>query len=124
EPQPAPAPIAHREFYSALISPIDFEGNRIVWLLKPRLQGGLTRLWGVTSETEGLIAVHMNQGPRREVREDRNDLERRSGVKLVEVYWRRANFILCEGYRRTPESIRGRVGTFLVLFFLMIRRPP
>ena len=123
EPQPAPAPITDRE-PSALISPIDFEGNRMVWILKPRIRGGLTRLWGITSETEGLIAVNLNQAPRREVREDRDDLERRSGVKLVEADWRLADFILCEGYRRTPESIRGRVGTFLALRAELISAPP
>ncbi len=107
---PAPAPNV-----SALISPIDGEGARLVWIMKARSQGGLSRLQGLTAEREGLVGANLTHVSRRELREERRDIEQRSSIKLIEADYRLADFMLFEAYRRTPEARRGQVGNFLAL---------
>ena len=109
---------------SALLSPIDTEGARIVWITKPRAQGGMIRLWGITSEDEGLVGAIAGNLTRRELRQERGEMERRSGMRLVDADWRLADFLLCEAYRHTPEARRGKVGNFLALRAELIPSPP
>jgi len=109
---------------TALLSPIDAEGARIVWITKPRPQGGMVRLWGITSEDEGLVGAIAGNITRRELRQEREEMERRSGMRLVEADWRLVDFLLCEAYRHTPEARRGKVGNFLALRAELITSPP
>src|SRR4029077_391644 len=100
---------------SAIISPIDGEGARLVWLYKARAQGGLSRLQGLTAERDGLVGANLTHVSRRELREERGDIERRSSIKLIEADYRLADFMLIEAFRRTPEARRGQGGNFLAL---------
>jgi hypothetical protein len=100
---------------SGVISGFDPEGGRIAWLVKPRAQGGIHFLWALLSDTEGLTAVRANVVSRRELRDQRRELEEHSGVKTVDADWRLVDYIMCEAYRRTPEAHRGAVGSFLML---------
>jgi hypothetical protein len=97
------------------MSPIDAEGAQIVWLVKARSQGGIIRLWGLISETEGLAGVQNHSISRRELKTQHDELEKQAGVKLIEIDPHLADFILCDAYRRTPEGERGKVGTFYAL---------
>jgi hypothetical protein len=108
----------------AMLSPIDVEDARIVWIVKPRMQGGVTRLWALISEREGLVGAQNTGLSRRELKSEREALERRAQIKLVEGDWRVADFIACEAYRDTPESRRGQVGNFLTLRSELIAAPP
>jgi len=112
------------ENMSALMSAIDAEGARIVWIVKARPQGGSARLWGLTSEGEGLVGATLANLSSRQLREGRKEIEQRAQTVLVEADWRLADFILCEAYRRTPESRRGQVGNFLALRAEIIATPP
>jgi len=114
-PQPDIAVAAGEPLVSALISPVDGEGARLILLSKARAQGGLSRLQGLTSESEGLVGANLTHVSRRELREERREIERRSSIKLVEADYRLADFMLCEAYRRTSETRLGRVGNFLAL---------
>jgi hypothetical protein len=109
---------------SAMLSPIDGEGARIVWIVKPRMQGGLLRMWALISESEGLVGAQNTHLSRRELKSERDELERRAQVKLVDGDWRVADFIACEAWRNTPESRRGQVGNFLALRAELIASPP
>jgi hypothetical protein len=108
----------------AMLSPIDGEGARIVWIVKPRMQGGLLRMWALISESEGLVGAQNTHLSRRELKSERDELERRAQVKLVDGDWRVADFIACEAWRNTPESRRGQVGNFLALRAELIASPP
>ena len=121
---PRPTAAADASHLSALLSPIDAEGARIVWITKPRAQGGVVRLWGITSEDEGLVGAIAGNITRRELRQEREELERRSGMRLVDADWRLADFLLCEAYRHTPEARRGKVGNFLALRAELITSSP
>ncbi len=122
--KPGGAPAASAEALRALMSPIDPEGARIVWIIKARPQGGSARLWGLTSESEGLVGATLVNLSGRQLREERTELERRAGLALVDADWRLADFILCEAYRRTPEARRGQVGNFLTIRAEIIASPP
>ncbi|MGC2492296.1 hypothetical protein, partial [Candidatus Binatus sp.] len=109
---------------TAMLSPIDGEGARIVWIVKPRVQGGVIRMWALISEREGLVGAQNTHLTRRELKSERDELERRAQVKLVDADWRVADFIACEAWRNTPESRRGQVGNFLALRSELITSPP
>jgi hypothetical protein len=121
---PRPTAAADASNLSALLSPIDAEGARIVWITKPRSQGGMIRLWGITSEDEGLVGAIAGNITRRELRQEREEIERRSSMRLVEADWRVADYLLCEAYRHTPAERRGKVGNFLTLRAELIPSPP
>lgn len=109
---------------AAMLSPIDAEGARIVWILKPRAQGGVLRMWALVSESEGLVGAQNLSLSRRELKSEREELERRAQLKLVDADWRVADFIVCEAWRDTPESRRAQVGNFLTLRSELIASPP
>jgi hypothetical protein len=109
---------------SAMLSPIDSEGARIVWIVKPRMQGGVLRMWALVSDREGLVGSQNTGLTRRELKSEREELERRAAMKLVDADWRVADFIACEAYRNTPEARRAQVGNFLALRTQMIAAPP
>jgi hypothetical protein len=115
EAPPDAAVIATEPNINALISPIDSTGARLVWLFKARGQGGLSRMYGLTSESEGLVGANLVHVSRRELREERQEIERQSSIKMIEADYRLADFMLCEAYRRTPEARLGHVGSFLAL---------
>ncbi|MGH8336708.1 MAG: hypothetical protein ACRETL_07820, partial [Gammaproteobacteria bacterium] len=98
---------------SGVLSPIDGDGARIVWILKPRSNGGLSRVWGVVSEHEGLVGITLDTVARKELRAERKDLEKRAGVALIDADWRLADFILGEAWRHTSEARRHDLGDFL-----------
>ena len=123
ESAPRPTVVAETSNLSALLSPIDSDGARIVWITKPRPSGGMIRLWGITAEDEGLVGAIVGNLTRRDLRQEREELERRSGMHLVDAEWDLADFLLCEAYRRTPEARRGKVGNFLALRAELITSP-
>jgi hypothetical protein len=108
----------------AMLSPIDGEGVRIVWIVKPRVQGGMLRMWALISEQDGLVGAQNTGLSRRELKSEREQLERRAQVKLVDADWRVADFVACEAWRNTPESRRAQVGNFLTLRSELIASPP
>jgi hypothetical protein len=115
---------AEKTEITAMLSPIDGEGARIVWIVKPRMQGGLIRMWALISEHDGLVGAQNTRLSRRELKSERDELERRAQVKLVDGDWRVADFIACEAWRNTPESRRGQVGNFLAIRSELIASPP
>jgi plasmid stabilization system protein ParE len=119
EPAPAAEPAL-----SALLSPFDPSGARLVWIMKPRLQGGVTQLSCVVDEEEGLVGAGVATRSRREVRDKRGEIERDFGLKMVEADWRLADFIVCEAYRRTARKSEHRVTDFMAERAELIAEPP
>ena len=109
---------------SALFSPVDADGARIVWLLKERRGGGIARLWGLLADSEGLMNIALAELSRREVRTERAEMERRAGVTMVDGDAGLADYILCEAFRRTPADKRSQVGNFLTLRTEIVGTPP
>jgi hypothetical protein len=109
---------------SAFMSPIDAEGAQIIWMVKARARGGIVRLWGLVSETAGLVGLQNHALTRRELKSQHDELEKQAGIKLVEIDPRLADFILCDAYRRTSEADRLNVGTFYALRTELTGAPP
>jgi hypothetical protein len=109
---------------TALLSPIDAEGARVVWILKARPGAGLKRLWALVSERDGLFGISLTAVTRKELRSERADLERRAGIKMVDADWRLADFILSDAFRRTPEAQRGEVRNFFAYRTELIAQSP
>ncbi len=109
---------------SALLSPIDGDGARVVWIMKARPGAGLRRLWGLVSERDGLFGISLSALTRKELRLERADLERRSGIALIDADWHLADFILSEAYRRTPEASRAEVRNFFAIRTELIAQSP
>ena len=109
---------------SALFSPADADGARVVWLLKQRRGGAIARLWGLLADGEGLIEVALSELSRRALRAERAEMERRAGLTMVEGDAHLADYVLCEAFRRTPAEKRAQVGNFLTLRTEIIGAPP
>lgn len=109
---------------SARISPVDADGAQFIWLSKGRAGGGVTSLWGLVSERDGLISVSMHHFSRREVREQLREFQERAQIRLVDADWRLADYLLTDAFRRTPEEKRTSVGDFLTLRAELIGRAP
>ena len=111
----SPTAVQSEAGLTALLSPADAEGAAIAWLMKARAGGGLKRLWGLVSESDGLIGATLDTLSRKDLRHEQADVERRAGARLIAADPRLVDFILCDAYRRTPEGQRGRVGNFLTM---------
>jgi hypothetical protein len=123
-PLAASAPVLPAAGLSALFSPVDPDGARIVWLLKERRGGGVARLWGLLADAEGLINIALDELSRRELRSERAEMERRAGVAMIAGDAGLADYILCEAFRRTPPDRRSHVGNFLTLRTGIVGTPP
>ena len=120
----AAVPAASEIGLSAMLSPADADGARVVWIMKARPGAGLRRLWGLVSERDGLFGINLANLNRKELRRERTDMERRSGISMIEADWRVADFILCDAWRRTPESHRGEIRNFFALRTELIAQSP
>jgi hypothetical protein len=124
-PQPATARASGADTgLEGVLSPIDATGVGLAWIVKARARGGLARLWGFVSETEGLIGCQLTNVSRRDLRRDRATVEERSGARLIDADWRVADRVLTEAYHRTPDDKRAAVGNFLALRAEIIETSP
>ena len=131
EPSPGPEPqaeskpaVAEPADITALLTTFDPTGTRLVWIMKPRIQGGVTHLAAVTSESEGLLGAGVTERSRRELREKRAETERQFDFRMIEADWRLADLIVCEAYRHTPPSGRREVSDFLARRAEITAEPP
>lgn len=82
------------------LSPMDGRGDRLVWLVKPRVGGGLHFLSSLINEPDGMRYVEGTVVTRKALRQARQDLTERHGLGLIEAPWRYCDFLMSEGYDR------------------------
>lgn len=82
------------------LSVIDGRGDRLVWLVKPKIGGGLHYLSALVNEPEGMRFVEGAEVTRKMLRAMRQDLLERMGVAMVEAPWRYCDAVMQEGYDR------------------------
>lgn len=90
EARPTPAIAAGIEGY---VSAFDGRGDRLVWLVKPR-PGSVLHLFGVVNDPSGLREVAANRLSRKALREIQEELRRKHEIRLVDVDWRWADFVM------------------------------
>lgn len=86
------------------LSPMDGRGDRLVWLVKTRVGGGLHFLSSLINEPAGMRYVEGTVVTRKGLRRARQDLTGRHGIGLIEVPWRYCDFLMSEGYERATAE--------------------
>lgn len=82
------------------LSVMDGRGDRLVWLAKPKMGGGLHYLSALVNEPEGMRFVEGGEVTRKMLRAMRQDLLDRMQVSMSETPWRYCDAIMHEGYER------------------------
>ena len=105
-PQPAPTQPAVTMPAPALegyLSAVDGSGDQLVWLAKPRA-GGLTHLFAVVNDPNGLGEVDLSETTRKALRAARQQLLERHEIRMIEVDWRYCDFLIDRGMRWAAEK--------------------
>lgn len=82
------------------LSVMDGRGDRLIWLAKPKMGGGLHYLSALVNEPEGMRFVEGGEVTRKMLRMMRQDLLDRMQVSMNETPWRYCDAIMYEGYER------------------------
>jgi hypothetical protein len=82
------------------LSAMDGRGDRLVWLVKPRMGGGLHYLSALVNEPEGMRYVEGAEVTRKAIRLMRQDLSTEHQITMIDAPWRYCDFIMSEGYDR------------------------
>lgn len=82
------------------LSSMDGHGDRLVWLIKPRIGGGLHYLSALVNEPEGMRYVEGAEVTRKGFRTMRQDLSDRHQIAMLEAPWRYCDALMHEGYGR------------------------
>lgn len=82
------------------VSPIDGRGDRLVWLVKLKVGGGLHYLAALINEPAGIHHAEGTDLSRKDFRKMREDISSRFGFTMIAVPWRYCDFLMHEGYER------------------------
>ena len=102
QPRPLLAPVEPEGYLSSM----DGRGDRLVWLVKPKIGGGLHYLSALVNEPEGMRFVEGAEVTRKGFRAMRQDLSARHEITMIEAPWRYCDAVMQEGYERA----KGRDG--------------
>src|SRR5215470_18643467 len=91
-PPPAPTPVGAAPI-EGYVSAVDGRGDQLVWLVKPQ-PAGVAHLFAVINDPEGLRESALNSLTRKALKALRTALERKHELRLVEVDWRHADFLI------------------------------
>lgn len=91
-PDAAPAP-ATGPSIEGYMTAVDGRGDQLVWLVKPQ-PGALAHLFAVINDPEGLRETALNAVTRKTLKSLRAALEEKHELRLVEVDWRYADFLI------------------------------
>ena len=119
EPAPAPAAAPSIEGY---VSAIDGRGDQLVWLVKPQ-PGGIAHLFAVINDPEGLRESALNSVTRKALKELRAALERKHELRLVEIDWRYADFLMHRAFEWSRTRGTRMVGDYSALRAQLTRHP-
>jgi len=107
-PPPEPASMAIAPSIEGYLSPVDGNGDQLVWLLKPR-PDGLAHLFAMINDPEGLREVDLNVVTRKAVKQVRTQLAEQHDLHLVAADWRYCDFLIHRAFlwaraRQTPMT--------------------
>lgn len=94
------------------LSPIDGRGDRLVWLVRPRREGGLLVLTAVLNEPAGLRDVALAELPRKTLRRMERDLQARHHLRMVEADGAYCDALLGEGFARARAAGTAGIGEY------------
>ncbi|MBI3770460.1 MAG: hypothetical protein HY271_18475 [Deltaproteobacteria bacterium] len=94
------------------LSAIDGRGDRLVWLVRPRREGGLLVLTAILNEPTGLRDVSIAELPRKTLRRMERDLQARHHLRLVPADGAYCDALLAEGFTRARATGAAGVGEY------------
>jgi hypothetical protein len=87
-----------------LVSAFDGNGDRLIWLARPRAGGGTLLLAAEVNEPDGLRDVRLAEVSRKELRALRERLQKQSGLRLVAAPWALLDALIVEGHERAAAQ--------------------
>ena len=121
-PSPAPAP-AIAPIIEGYMSSVDGRGDQLVWLVKPQ-PSGVAHLFAVLNDPEGLRESALNSLTRKALKALRTALERKHELRLVEVDWRHADFLIHRAFEWSRARGTRMVGDYPALRAQLTRQAP
>jgi hypothetical protein len=121
-PQSAAAP-ATAPPIEGYVSPVDGNGDQLVWLVKPQ-PGGVAHLFAVVNDPGGLREVALNSVTRKALKSIRAELERKHELRLVEVDWHHADYLMHRAFEWARASGARMGGDYPALRAQFSRVPP
>lgn len=106
---PAPAPVslgAAAPLLEGYLSPVDGNGDQLVWLVRADANGVL-HLFGVVNEADGLKDLGLFETSRKSLRAARAEMAEQHGIRMVEADWRYCDCLIDRAFRRSRQ--RGEV---------------
>jgi hypothetical protein len=116
-PSPALAPALE-----GYLSAGDGRGDQLVWLLKAQ-PGGVAHLFAVINDPEGLREAALNPVTRKALKSLRQSLEQRHHLRLVEVDWRYADFLMHRAFEWARQRGTRMTGDYPALRLQLTRLP-
>jgi len=120
EPPPAPASASLMEGY---VSPVDGRGDQLVWLLKPQT-GGVAHLFAVINDPDGMREAALTPVTRKVLKSLRAELTAKHDLRLVEVDWRYADFLMHRAFEWGRARGTRMAGDYPALRAQLTRQPP
>lgn len=93
----APAPVIAPAI-DGYVSPVDGRGDQLVWLVKAQ-PGGVAHLFAIINDPDGLRETEMNTVTRKVLKSVREELERKHELRLVEVDWHYADYLIHRAFQ-------------------------
>lgn len=107
------------------LSAIDGRGDRLVWLVKPRVGGGLHYLSALVNEPEGLRYVEGAEVTRKALRLMRQDLSTQHHITMIPAPWQYCDFLMHQGYERAHAQGRTeQIASYPALRSHLFSSPP
>ena len=94
------------------LSAMDGRGDRLVWIVKSRLGGGLHFLSTLINEPEGMRYIEGTEISRKTLRQALQDLSDNRGVTMIEAPWQYCDFLMQEGYERAKAQDKKEVESY------------
>jgi hypothetical protein len=105
------------------LSSMDGHGDRLVWLIKPKVGGGLHYLSALVNEPEGMRYVEGAEVTRKGFRLMRQDLSDRHQITMLEAPWRYCDALMSEGYERATAREGKEIESYPALRSHLISTP-
>jgi len=105
------------------LSSMDGHGDRLVWLIKPKVGGGLHYLSALVNEPEGTRYVEGAEVTRKGFRLMRQDLSDRHQITMLEAPWHYCDALMYEGYERATARDGKEVESYPALRSHLVSTP-
>jgi hypothetical protein len=119
QPRPILAPVEPEGYLSSM----DGRGDRLLWLVKSKIGGGLHYLSALVNEPEGMRFVEGAEVTRKGFRAMRQDLSARHEITMIEAPWRYCDAVMYEGYERAKGRDGANVEAYLALRSHLLTTP-